>query len=232
MSAPVETKPEIASRLYHQFPSLSWKAISNTLQKARDKRKSLSSNQGQPPDVAEKSQPDQTPVKARKIEEGASDKANSRGTHRGRRILFHKRTTTSVHARFTSSIAETLAGYKSRPKAAHGSGLSGASSVAPAKKKPEDVLDRSDSDGTWSAPPQIWASQFPGGEATRVHTPPLKQGTADGKTRGLFFDVNGPTSDQGDKSGSTTSTRGTRNTESTHQGSSKSSKRKGMTREW
>ncbi|KAK3379925.1 hypothetical protein B0T24DRAFT_696047 [Lasiosphaeria ovina] len=113
MSAPVETKPEIASRLYHQFPSLSWKAISNTLQKARD----------------------------------------------------------------------------------------------------------------------IWASQFPGGEATRVHTPPLKQGTADGKTRGLFFDVNGPTSDQGDKSGSTTSTRGTRNTESTHQGSSKSSKRKGMTRE-
>ncbi|KAK3318517.1 hypothetical protein B0H66DRAFT_622542 [Apodospora peruviana] len=39
-------------------------------------------------------------------------------------------------------------------------------------------------------PSQTWASQFPGGEATRIHTPPLKEDTADGKPRSLFFDVN------------------------------------------
>ncbi|KAK0627124.1 hypothetical protein B0T14DRAFT_511829 [Immersiella caudata] len=45
--------------------------------------------------------------------------------------------------------------------------------------------------------PQLWATQFPGGEATRVNTPPLKEDVADGRPRGLFFDVSGPsTSDQ------------------------------------
>ncbi|KAK4450105.1 hypothetical protein QBC34DRAFT_425112 [Podospora aff. communis PSN243] len=45
--------------------------------------------------------------------------------------------------------------------------------------------------------PQLWATQYPGGEATRVNTPPLKEDAADGRPRGLFFDVNGPSnSDQ------------------------------------
>ncbi|KAK0636954.1 hypothetical protein B0T17DRAFT_95242 [Bombardia bombarda] len=58
--------------------------------------------------------------------------------------------------------------------------------------------------------PRIWSSQFPGGEATRVHTPPLKEDTADGRPRGMFFDVNGAGEANG--SGSTTSTWGTKNT--------------------
>ncbi|KAM7202904.1 hypothetical protein V8F33_002562 [Rhypophila sp. PSN 637] len=37
---------------------------------------------------------------------------------------------------------------------------------------------------------QIWASQFPGGEAVRIHTPPLKEDTVNNKPRGLFFDLN------------------------------------------
>ncbi len=47
-------------------------------------------------------------------------------------------------------------------------------------------------------------------EATRVNTPPLKEDTADGRPRGLFFDVSGPSDNQGG-SESTESTRGTRN---------------------
>ncbi|KAK4456698.1 hypothetical protein QBC42DRAFT_237978 [Cladorrhinum samala] len=61
------------------------------------------------------------------------------------------------------------------------------------------------------SPPQIWLSQFPGGEATRVHTPPYKEDTADGRPRGLFFDVNNPTSrnTSNDSDSTTTSTRRT-----------------------
>ncbi|KAK0643586.1 hypothetical protein B0T16DRAFT_459715 [Cercophora newfieldiana] len=44
--------------------------------------------------------------------------------------------------------------------------------------------------------PQLWATQFPGGEATRVNTPPLKEDVPDGRPRGLFFDVSGPSSEQ------------------------------------
>ncbi|KAK4165877.1 hypothetical protein QBC43DRAFT_298934 [Cladorrhinum sp. PSN259] len=46
-------------------------------------------------------------------------------------------------------------------------------------------------------PPQIWLSQFPGGEATRVHTPPYKEDTADGRPRSLFFDLNSPNTSNG-----------------------------------
>lgn len=54
----------------------------------------------------------------------------------------------------------------------------------------------------------LWATQYPGGEATRVNTPPLKERTPDGRPRGLFFDVNNPSDSQRD-SEATSSTRGT-----------------------
>ncbi len=47
-------------------------------------------------------------------------------------------------------------------------------------------------------------------EATRVTTPPLKEDTIDGRVRGLFFDISGPSeSDRQQGSESTSSTRGT-----------------------
>ncbi|KAK1831344.1 hypothetical protein QBC39DRAFT_434105 [Podospora conica] len=76
------------------------------------------------------------------------------------------------------------------------------------------------------APPKIWANEYPAGasdilvsnpgclltqhaqqEAIRVDTPPLKEATADGKPRGLFFDVSGPSSDSGPGGSESTSTR-------------------------
>ncbi|KAK4176714.1 hypothetical protein QBC36DRAFT_186885 [Triangularia setosa] len=55
--------------------------------------------------------------------------------------------------------------------------------------------------------PAIWLSQFPGGEATRVHTPPYKDHTADGRPRGLFFDVARPSSRHSQTASETSSTR-------------------------
>ncbi|KAK4231426.1 hypothetical protein QBC38DRAFT_451443 [Podospora fimiseda] len=72
-------------------------------------------------------------------------------------------------------------------------------------------------------PPQILISQFPGGEAKRVHTPPYKEDTADGRPRSLFFDLNSPSSNSnvsinaynsGGESDSTTSTRRSHSTAS------------------
>ncbi|KAK4197236.1 hypothetical protein QBC40DRAFT_309230 [Triangularia verruculosa] len=58
-----------------------------------------------------------------------------------------------------------------------------------------------------SSGPAIWLSQFPGGEATRVHTPPYKDQTADGRPRGLFFDVAQPSSRHSQTASETSSTR-------------------------
>ncbi|KAK0672289.1 hypothetical protein QBC41DRAFT_353558 [Cercophora samala] len=58
-----------------------------------------------------------------------------------------------------------------------------------------------------SGGPVIWLSQFPGGEATRVHTPPYKDHTADGRPRGLFFDVARPSSRHSQTASETSSTR-------------------------
>ncbi|KAK3990082.1 hypothetical protein QBC44DRAFT_380971 [Cladorrhinum sp. PSN332] len=83
------------------------------------------------------------------------------------------------------------------------------SSAIPASQK---------TDARPTPPPQIWLSQFPGGEATRVHTPPYKEDTAGGRPRSLFFDLNSPKGsnassnphNSGGESDSTTSTRRTR----------------------
>ncbi|KAI1503847.1 hypothetical protein F5X99DRAFT_424845 [Biscogniauxia marginata] len=43
------------------------------------------------------------------------------------------------------------------------------------------------------APCNTWSEQFPGGEAIRVRTPPLRQGAADQRPRSFFFDISTPT---------------------------------------
>lgn len=55
--------------------------------------------------------------------------------------------------------------------------------------------------------PAIWLTQFPGGEATRVHTPPYKEDTVDGRPRSLFFDVARPNSRHDQTPSETSSTR-------------------------
>ncbi|KAK3688488.1 hypothetical protein B0T22DRAFT_155229 [Podospora appendiculata] len=100
--------------------------------------------------------------------------------------------------------------------------------TAPEKKAAEN------SGFTSIAVPQMWLSQFPGGEAGRVFTPPLKEDTADGKPRGLFFDVNGP-SEHSRSASSTASTRGTKNTTSSQRKGEREREREReskKTREW
>ncbi|KAK3390937.1 hypothetical protein B0H63DRAFT_466845 [Podospora didyma] len=224
MSPPEETKPDVPIKAHYQFPSLSWKGLSTSLQRAREKRKSGGSDHSQHQESALRSVQsflDQIPADS-KINDTSEIKKDARGNAKGRRIRFgkkpiitrRKKSFQSSHS-FTASIDETLAGddnSKPRPKSA----------------LPAIILP---------APPQIWASQFPGGEATRVHTPPLREDTADGKKRGFFFDVNGPLTDQGERSGSTTSTRGTKHTPASQQqgdgsGGSRGNKSTNPTREW
>ncbi|KAI1639813.1 hypothetical protein F4809DRAFT_638185 [Biscogniauxia mediterranea] len=48
------------------------------------------------------------------------------------------------------------------------------------------------SSGGGDEPCNSWSAQYPGGEATRVKTPPLRQGVADQRPRSFFFDISSP----------------------------------------
>ncbi|KAK3323466.1 hypothetical protein B0T19DRAFT_442967 [Cercophora scortea] len=186
--APVETKPIVTFRPRYHLPYLPWKGRGFSFQKSKDKDKHGEAGHRQLPDEAvDAIEGYLTKFPASHGDQTAAKTEVEGGLKRVRsRLRKFSRQTTGTHQRTTSDPVST------------------APETAPEKKAAEN--------STFTTP-QMWLSQFPGGEAGRVFTPPLKEDTADGKPRGLFFDVNGP-SEHGGSASSTASTRGTRNTAS------------------
>ncbi|KAM7189710.1 hypothetical protein V8F20_010050 [Naviculisporaceae sp. PSN 640] len=90
-----------------------------------------------------------------------------------------------------------------RRSLSHSSQATNSASDMPADPSPPKMIPRPPVQRPLPSP-QIWASQFPGGEAMRVHTPPLKADTVDGRPRGLFFDVNSQADKERGESSSST----------------------------
>ncbi|KAK4193686.1 hypothetical protein QBC35DRAFT_446026 [Podospora australis] len=161
--------PSARSNAHNQFASRNWNRLSNTFRGSRSSReKTRSDSSEHSVGVTEDAKHDAVKNYLDRLPEAEipeaerpepPPKSTSEGNVKSRRVRFGR---VLWHRRTSSSRASS-----------------------------ETVKNNFTSKDQKARPtsPQIWLSQFPGGEATRVHTPPYKEDTADGRPRSMFFDV-------------------------------------------
>ncbi|KAK3400175.1 hypothetical protein B0T20DRAFT_478021 [Sordaria brevicollis] len=177
---PAEARPETPADSRERLGFLSKRAISAmaVLQKTKEKAKKYS---GSGPACERRSDPMTDSSKASSVvhtrgnseDQGRKqtpDKEESRRASRLSYIRFPRRAW-SERRSFHSTSGSTPAVAESVTPASSNSSVS-------ALRSAFSVI-----------PPVRTASQYPGGEAIRIHTPPLKEDTADGRPRGYFFNV-------------------------------------------
>ncbi|KAI5920203.1 hypothetical protein F4810DRAFT_713724 [Camillea tinctor] len=79
-------------------------------------------------------------------------------------------------------------------KVSSGSEPSTSSSVRDMFRKKPRAASQGLDEGSCFEPCNSWSSQYPGGEATRVQTPPLRQSGPNQRARSFFFDISHPPS--------------------------------------